>query len=1027
MTLDELGGEGLSRERTDHFAEFGQLGERGQRRDVRLCRREQRIGRGTDWTSWWRDVLAGFAKARQTAQVDARTVIRQQQIGGWFFLVAGVVGGQREEFILVAGLALIDGRGIGGLALPDLEVAIVGGDIHRGMAQAGAQGFIGHLPTHFIVAAARLQLRGGQRGDRRLGIQGLHQLFGVLRRKGVEQHARLRRNGRAGGQFVLRLDAVAELADAGARRVVRRQQAAGSVLHHFAGFRVDRLEHPGSGRTLRIDTGGDAQDEALGVDEIEIALEQRAVGRDVHCDIAQLDIAQAEAERIQRRVDLRQNADFGNRAGRRRRVFELHGVRQGLIHRQELLRAIALRAGNGGQLTGLDRLLIEAREVEHGQLVGRVDRSEIRQGDGHRGGARLREADIGYEDIEGFEVGRMRQLLVVVGELGQGRHWNLAFHAIALARLVMVNLGQFGRIAAVPLDDLVEELQQITIGDDLITCRADQYAGRQRTHQALHFDVHADRRRFVDRPDDLGLFQRGDVGIGPGVRIGGQGTQRQRGALYGQRGRVGAGRVDLGLKVNIFQDAGTDRQRLGALLGDEFVARHRGRRGDDVEAIRDERENTLVRQAFFRVRQFPETPVRVEQRMQRIAFQALHRLRPAGQFLLGLQLRVGFIETDAHGVPILGGEGFQQRVGLDVERVADIAAGDHVIGIALGQDLAGGIDRRVEAGPRHIFQRVVGCAAQVVVVVEEVEVINIFVLAHLGHAELELHIRGVDVGQALQRHAIDAGLAGRQHARAAEADGDIGFQRPFDQEAVGLDGLVAVRIDDLDVVQAMRRLAEIEGGADPGGIEHFVADRLVLGDAGTHQLEDGVLGRRIAVAELGAAHVDGDPAAVAALVDMDAADGEGHHLGQQLHRGVVAGFAMAADQHIVIARLGGGDHGSLVGLQRILITGVVVVTVRHGTVAQEYLVGSILVRRGQPHAQGFALVHGELVDPALAGAERGVFQHAKMQFVDRYRQRIRRGGVVVEFTRRAVYAFENLVEDVRPHDDTVLPRRGGRQ
>src|SRR5262249_19166695 len=152
-------------------------------------------------------------------------------------------------------------------------------------------------------------------------------------------------------------------------------------------------------------------------------------------------------------------------------------------------------------------------------------------------------------------------------------------------------------------------------------------------------------------------------------------------------------------------------------------------------------------------------------------------------------------------------------------------------------------------------------------------------------------------------------------------------------EAVGDDGPLAVGVDDLQVVQAVRGAGEVEAGDDLGGVDDLVDDRLVLGDAGTHQLDDGVGG------EAHAADGGGDVLGVAAHVGVDAGDGQRHDLGDQLHGGVGRRLGEAAHQDVVEARLRGRDDRPHVRRQPALVGGVVAGQRRRHAVAQEHLVG----------------------------------------------------------------------------------------
>src|SRR5207244_12915732 len=136
-------------------------------------------------------------------------------------------------------------------------------------------------------------------GDWPTRIQGTADDRAIDRRRVVEDDARAGRDGRIQFRRIGRLDRVTdettlELIAAGLTRIIRGcQQAARRIAHDFAGVRIDRLQQPGGGTRLNIDTGGDAQDESLAAGEVEVTLEIGLVGRNVDVDIAQPQVVQA--------------------------------------------------------------------------------------------------------------------------------------------------------------------------------------------------------------------------------------------------------------------------------------------------------------------------------------------------------------------------------------------------------------------------------------------------------------------------------------------------------------------------------------------------------------------------------------------------------------------------------------------------------------------------------------------------------------------------------------------------------------
>ena len=89
-----------------------------------------------------------------------------------------------------------------------------------------------------------------------------------------------------------------------------------------------------------VDAGADAQDEALALGEIEIALECADRIRDVNLEVAELEIAEAERARVEIGIELGDDAYFADRRGGSRRILELDGVGLSRALRDELLRAV---------------------------------------------------------------------------------------------------------------------------------------------------------------------------------------------------------------------------------------------------------------------------------------------------------------------------------------------------------------------------------------------------------------------------------------------------------------------------------------------------------------------------------------------------------------------------------------------------------------------------------------------------------------------------------------------------------------
>ena len=122
---------------------------------------------------------------------------------------------------------------------------------------------------------------------------------------------------RAGGQPLLGFGGVGHPTLANAAAGVGLQQALGRIRDQFAGVRVDGLQQPGDRAAVDVDAGADAEDEALALREIEIAVERAQAAGNLHLQIADLQIAQPEAARVEVRVELFDDAHLVDRRGRR--------------------------------------------------------------------------------------------------------------------------------------------------------------------------------------------------------------------------------------------------------------------------------------------------------------------------------------------------------------------------------------------------------------------------------------------------------------------------------------------------------------------------------------------------------------------------------------------------------------------------------------------------------------------------------------------------------------------------------------
>ena len=972
VALDDAGAEGGAAERRDDEIELGGM-HRHRARYARLRLGEERIGRrAAARLGRLADVLRRAAHRGRDADRRARAVVGHRLGDARLLAIAGVVGRQREEFVAVPGVALVHRRGRGRLALPDLPVATVLGHIHRGVLHARAAGLVGRAPTHVVVGAAGSDEVRAHRGGRRRGVQRAHDLGGVDRRLGIEDDARRFPKGRAGGRIERRLRGEAHITGAVPGSVVRRKQAARGIGHDFAGLGVDRLQHPARGMARGINAGAHAQHEALRIAQVELALEARAIGRHMHRDVADLEVAQAEGPVAQVLVELGDDAHLVGVRARARGILEADRVGQGGIRGHVPRGADALRAGHRGRGAAARGAVEQRLQVERLDVARGGDRSVVR----HL--ARRREAHPRREDIEGLEVRRVAQAEVVLPEGRQRGNRHVVLGAlVAHAHVVTGDRRHGARLVAVPLVHLGEERAQARRALDLPARRPDEHATREHAERADHLRIEADGRRDILRPQQAALLERGEVGEPPRLGVGREVDERRVGA------RIGDGR-------------GAQPLRLRALARDELGTRHRRRRGEHVEAERDVERLAVVEDLLVGIGE--ERP---EVRVQAVEGVVL---------VLRGEVWPRVVDRALERREVARAELLQAGVGQRGEAHADEAARGQVERVPRREHEAAGVDLGVEAGPRHVRALAVGRAAHVGIEADERQVEDLAVVADVGRAELEVHVRRIDVGQALQRDAVEARLPRRHHARPAQADGGVDLHRALDEIPVRHDRLVAVRVDHLDVVEAVLRVAEIEGGDDARRIDHLVARGLEFGDPGAHQLH-----QRVGL-EARAADGEGHPAAVAALIFLHVGDLEGQRLRDEPYRDVVARARAALHQHVVVAGLRGGNERLLVRGDRVLGGGVEGEAARQRVVAHVELVLRVVLRRIEAHAQRLVGADLDTVELQLSRRERRVERHAQMQLGDADIHRVGRGGEIVAL----VDAFVDVVEDVGAHDDAVL-------
>ena len=473
----------------------------------------------------------------------AAAVVRQHGVGHRRGLaVAGVVGRCGQEFIALAGHAAEHRRAFAAqhLALPDAEVAAVLGDIDGHVFRAA--GVVGGLPADAVLGCAGRSAvgRDGQGRLRRDGIERGTDGGALNRRCGVEQHTRAGIDRRTADGHIGRPHAVGDKAAGGLAMAVRQHQAALRVVQHFAGVGVDGLDQPGGDAGLGVDAGADPQHKALGAGEVEVALEDCLPSRQMDVDVANLQVGQAQAARVQVGVELGHQTDFSHR--RRGRVAEIDRVRQRVIGRhiagaigtRQRLRAAhadgrAIDRAGGGLL----QVLGEVQRLRADRLEVGIEQADMAQV--------FQLGPAAGEHVEADEMGVLRGVLVVVGRVGRDRHGALDLAAVRqLAGLDVIDRCVRGLAVtgiacrvAVPLLHLREEGQDVGLGAVVLPGLGQQDAGCQARVEADDQLVRADRRGLVGGAQQARCFQRTEPALHPLRLVGGQHGQAVAGCRCG--------------------------------------------------------------------------------------------------------------------------------------------------------------------------------------------------------------------------------------------------------------------------------------------------------------------------------------------------------------------------------------------------------------------------------------------------------------------------------------------------------------
>ena len=278
-----------------------------------------------------------FGHAQRELRLGLAAVVGQHRIGNVGRLaVAGVVGGHGQKLVALAGLAG-EQRTAGATAdllFPDLEVSAVFGHVDGHMLDT--RGVVAGSPAHLVAGSALGIVAvggGGDGGGRRLAIQRVADGGRDDGRRGIKEHPGGCRNHGAGGGQIAGAHGVRHKAAGGLAIGIGRQQATLRVVQHLAGVRVDGLQQPGGQAGFGVDAGRHAQHIALalGTGEVKVALEHRLAVGHMDVDVANFQVAQAQAAHIQVGIDGADQADFSHR--RRRRVVKAQRVGQRIVAR----------------------------------------------------------------------------------------------------------------------------------------------------------------------------------------------------------------------------------------------------------------------------------------------------------------------------------------------------------------------------------------------------------------------------------------------------------------------------------------------------------------------------------------------------------------------------------------------------------------------------------------------------------------------------------------------------------------------
>ena len=118
--------------------------------------------------------------------------------------------------------------------------------------------------------------------------------MGIFRRRVVEQDAGLSADFRARLNINDRHYRVGHKPGTVVLGIVRWQQTIVRILEKLSGEGVNGLNQPGRLTGLHVDPGTNAKDKALGFGKIELSLEQRTITGNVHVNITDFHIAEAE-------------------------------------------------------------------------------------------------------------------------------------------------------------------------------------------------------------------------------------------------------------------------------------------------------------------------------------------------------------------------------------------------------------------------------------------------------------------------------------------------------------------------------------------------------------------------------------------------------------------------------------------------------------------------------------------------------------------------------------------------------------